>query len=119
MEFPAVRFVEPAPQPAPAPALLPMPAPARVRPWRRWAAAAAVWLAAVGVTQWLVSAAVMAVLFVVVGGCAWFGSDYAVARNAVAGHEAAVAQLTQEEKDADARRQQLVVERNKEVAAIQ
>src|SRR5258708_33941013 len=58
MEFPDVRFAAPtgpapkAEAPARAPAAIPMPQPAkkRARPWRRWAAAAAILLALAGVS---------------------------------------------------------------------
>jgi hypothetical protein len=108
MEFPAVQFVRPAGEPiAPMRLPLPKPAPVKVRPWRRVMAAAAVWLAAVGFTQWLVSAAVMMVLFAIVGSIAWFASDYAVAQHAVNQRNTEFTQLTQQAKDAQAHRAEL------------
>ncbi len=106
LEFPAVRFVEPAKEPAPAPRL-PLPKPAAVRPWRRWASAAALWLTAVGFTQWVLSASVMLILFAIAGSIAWFGSDYACAQDAVVQHKVEVALLADQEKAAAAGRAEL------------
>ncbi len=117
MEFPAVRFVEPAPAPVVARV------PQLSRPWYghvgRWASAAAVWLLALGMTQWVLSAGIMVVVFTAAGACAWFGSDYAATKEAVARQQEAVAQLAQQEKDAALRRGQLDVERDNKLVAIQ
>ena len=88
MAFPAVRFIKPAPVP-----ILPLPRSQPLQPRRRWAAAAALWLAGFALSQWVVSAAVMGAIFLVVGVATWFASDYATARQAVAHHEVEVAAL--------------------------
>jgi anti-sigma factor RsiW len=101
--FPAVRFETPAGEPAAEPVLPIREAPARPRRrWVGWAAAAAALLA-------LGSLGIPA---------AWYGRDYARARDAVAAHAAALDAARQEARAAEQQLNQLPIEENRKAAEV-
>ncbi len=101
MEFPEVRFTPPVGTPqAAAPAVVPMPLPVKkTRPWRRWAAAAAILLALGGVAAPGV----------------WMERDYSHANRVVAEKQAVASAAREQMQDAARRMQDLPREEQSKV----